>query len=253
MLAAGAAPAEMGLAHESCGQVVLRILSSHCLDSAMGEARTCDQIHLPSPCNTKQDTRRVQSCPLDSSAAGAARAAALLWRQKQFADFLGGQEVQVGFSSGACLSWHPSCQGARHWSVQLGIAFYVSTAEVTITCCADNSLVAAFPFAGCVVQVLCRRIRPCRPHRRQGARGTSTGATACMPLLQRASSPAQRYPQVYAAGASSGQTLKRFLSVRGAQALVDGFASDAGAEKLKGLAPGSELDKLQAELLKATG
>ena len=55
----------------------------------------------------------MQSCPLDSSAAGAARAAALLWRQKQFADFLGGQEVQVGFSSGACLSWPPSCKSHR--------------------------------------------------------------------------------------------------------------------------------------------
>ena len=37
------------------------------------------------------------------------------------------------------------------------------------------------------------------------------------------------------------------------QALVDGFASNAGAEKLKGLPAGSDVSKLQAELLKATG
>ncbi len=43
----------------------------------------------------EQDMRRVQACPLDSSAAGPARAAALLWRQKQFADFLGSPDVQV--------------------------------------------------------------------------------------------------------------------------------------------------------------
>lgn len=43
-----------------------------------------------------QDTRRVQACPLDGSAEAPALAAALLWRQKQFADFLGSQEVQVG-------------------------------------------------------------------------------------------------------------------------------------------------------------
>ena len=50
---------------------------------------------LPSCSPRLQDTRRVQSCPLDGSAEAPALAAALMWRQKQFADFLGGQEVQV--------------------------------------------------------------------------------------------------------------------------------------------------------------
>jgi hypothetical protein len=104
-----------------------------------------------------QDTRRVQACPLDNSAAAPARAAALLWRQKQFADFLGGQAVQDAWSK-----------------------FYAAGSD------------------------------PADP----------TGEKAQAAL---------------------------------AQALVDGFASDAGAEKLKGLDPGSDLAKLQAELLKATG
>ena len=101
------------------------------------------------------------ACPLDKSASGPAAAAALLWRQKEFADFLGTPEVSQ--------AW------ADFYAVGSG----------------DNT------------------------------------------------------PPSDPTGAGAQQAL--------AQALVDGFASDAAAAKLRGMATGSAMADLQAKLVKAAG